>query len=388
MSRLVIRDFAHLADVDIAFGDLTLLVGAQATGKSLTAQWLKFAIDGGEVVARLREAGHRVEDHGVLLDLLFGSGMSAGWRETTHVSIDGHAVEPLRLRYRGRKDRKPRVFFVPAHRAMLMSEGWAAPFQRLGPDTPVVARLFSQYLYETFSARRGSDLFPVAGKLKQPFRDAIGTAVFHGGTLGLEEDRATRARRIVLRHDDMRLPYMAWTSGQREFTPLLLGLYGLLPAAGRSRSSTIQWVIIEEPEMGLHPAAINTVMMLVLDLIWRGYRVVLTTHSPDVVAAVWMLQQLKAARASWEDVLGGVGLPRRRALRRMGEAALTATYSSHHLYFDEGYVRSTDISLLDVGSDDPREAGWGGLTEFSTGYADAVAKAVARAEARAGAETR
>lgn len=383
MTKLVIRNFAHLGDVEVTFGDLTLIVGAQATGKSLTAQWLKFATDGREVVSTLRDAGHRVDDQATLLDLLFGSGMSTGWREDTEVWLDGHRIEPLRLTYRGRKDRKPRVFFIPAHRAMLMSDGWAAPFQRLTPDTPVVARLFSQHLYQTFSAKRRSDLFPVTGKLKKQYRDAIEKAVFHGGKITVEDDPSRHARRIVLRHGETRIPYMVWTSGQREFTPLLLGLYNLLPSTRRSRADPIEWVIIEEPEMGLHPKAINVVVMLVLDLLWRGYRVVITTHSPIMVAAVWMFQQLKLAKAGWRDVLEGVGLPKVKTLSEVGEAALSATCKAHHLFFDEkNRVCSQDISSLDVGSEDIREAEWGGLTEFTTSYAETVEKAVARAEAR------
>ncbi len=32
----------------------------------------------------------------------------------------------------------------------------------------------------------------------------------------------------------------------------------------------IDWLIIEEPEMGLHPQAVMVFMLLVLDLLWRG----------------------------------------------------------------------------------------------------------------------
>ena len=77
-----------------------------------------------------------------------------------------------------------------------------------------------------------------------------------------------------------------------------------------------------------------------------------------------------------------MGLPPRRTLREVGEAALAARCKIHHLLFDgDGRVRSQDISALDVGSGELREAGWGGLTEFSSGYAEAVARAVAEAEA-------
>jgi len=46
LDRLTIRNFAQIAQVDISFGDLTVLVGAQGTGKGLALQWLKIAMDG------------------------------------------------------------------------------------------------------------------------------------------------------------------------------------------------------------------------------------------------------------------------------------------------------------------------------------------------------
>ena len=44
MATLAIKNFAHLSDVSIALGDLTVLVGEQGTGKSLVLQWLKTAL--------------------------------------------------------------------------------------------------------------------------------------------------------------------------------------------------------------------------------------------------------------------------------------------------------------------------------------------------------
>src|SRR5438552_3917286 len=98
------------------------------------------------------------------------------------------------------------------------------------------------------------------------------------------------------------LSYMTWTAGQREFVPMLLGLYYLLPAGGSPKRPATRWVVIEEPEMGLHPKAIMSVMLLVLDLLDRGYRVVLSTHSPLVVDVVWALRVFQEHRAKWQSV--------------------------------------------------------------------------------------
>lgn len=373
--RLTVRNFAQIAEADITFGDLTLLVGAQGTGKSLMLQWFKAAQDGREIVEALQAAGNVTEKSRVLIDLIFGAGMGEAWKAgTTSVSLNGKRVLPKTLRKNGAKVGK--VFFVPAHRAMLISDGWASPFQRLTSDTPVVARLFSQNLHDRFSARGEGPLFPLDRVLKTEYRNEIQKAVFHGGTVAIEEDRQ-HAKRLRLTHGKTHLPFMTWTAGQREFTPLLLGMYRLLPPRKWIKDSEIDWVVIEEPEMGLHPQAITVVMLLVLDLLWRGYRVVLSTHSPHVLTAVWMLRQLRENRASWKRVCEAFGVTASQQMQRVMEAALKKDYQTHLLaYEDDGQVHSTDISSLDPGSDDERVAGWGGLTGFSSRFGDAVRRAV------------
>lgn len=263
--RLVIRNFAQISEARIQFRDLTVLVGAQGTGKSLVLQWLKAAIDGKYIVQTLREAGQEVSRKTVI-DLIFGVGMRSAWHDTSEVMFDEKVVSPANIERRGNGVEK--LFFIPAHRSMLISDGWATPFQKLTPETPVVARLFSQNLFERFNAREGAKLFPLDRLLKEVYRALINDAVFHGGTVGVEENEQL-AKRLRLRFkgtQETTLPFMTWTAGQREFTPLLLGLYHLLPPRKKKKDDDIDWVVIEEPEMGLHPQAVTVVMLLVLDL--------------------------------------------------------------------------------------------------------------------------
>lgn len=371
---LSIRNFAHLADVSIEFGDLTVLVGPQGAGKSLALQWLKVAMDGRQIVDALRAAGHLNGRADVLMDLVFGTGMGSAWRDgESEVLLGTRKITPKSL---GRgKDPTETLFFVPAHRSMLISDGWAAPFQKLTADTPVVARVFSQNLFDRFSAKDAGTLFPVQKRLKKSVRDKIDAAVFHGGTVGIEED-AQHARRLRLVHGDMHLPFMTWTAGQREFTPLLLGLYHLLPNTQLRKREEVDWVIIEEPEMGLHPQAITAVLLLVLDLLWRGYRVVISTHSPHVLTMLWMMNRLKSNKASWKLVCEAFAVAPSQ-MQPVAEAALTKNYRAFLLDFDgAGKVHSKDISTLDPSANDESVAGWGGLTEFSSRFGDAVRKAV------------
>lgn len=371
---LGIQNFAHVRNAQLTLGDLTVLVGPQGAGKSLALQWLKVAMDGKQVIEALRAAGHPVNRPEVVVDLIFGTGMAPAWDPSTKVTLNGKAVSPRNLTRAG--NGKESLFFIPAHRSLLISDGWAAPFQKLGSDTPAVARLFSQNLFDRFSGKDAGTLFPVEKRLKREIRAQIDAAVFHGGKVGVEED-AQHARRLRLVHGDMHLPFMTWTAGQREFTPLLLALYHLLPSTNVRKREETNWVVIEEPEMGLHPQAITAVMLLVLDLLWRGYQVVISTHSPHVVTMLWMMQQLKAHKARWQLICDAFSVIDQGAMRRVAEAALTKDYRAHLLEFDgEGKVHSKEISGLDPNSDDERESGWGGLTEYSSRFGDAVRRAV------------
>jgi energy-coupling factor transporter ATP-binding protein EcfA2 len=371
---LSIKNFAHLADVRLDLGDLTVLVGPQGAGKSLALQWLKIAMDGRQLVEALTAAGHPTDRADVLIDLIFGTGMAPAWSGKTEVMLGRRKIAPKTLGRVGSREEK--LFFVPAHRSMLISDGWAAPFQKLTSDTPAVARMFSQNLFDRFSGKDAGTLFPVEKRLKQEIRAQIDAAVFHGGKVGIEED-AQHARRLRLVHGEMHLPFMTWTAGQREFTPLLLGLYHLLPSTKLRKRKETDWVVIEEPEMGLHPQAVTAVMLLILDLLWRGYRVVLSTHSPHVLTMLWMMRQLKAHRARWQLVCEAFGVKQPGQMKQVAASALDKDYGAYLLQFDDhGRVTSKDISELDPSSEDESIAGWGGLTEYSSRFGEAVRKAV------------
>lgn len=373
---LRIQNFAHLSDVCLSFGDLTVLVGPQGAGKSLALQWLKIALDGRQIVDALRAAGHPADRPDAIVDLIFGTGMASGWRnDQTSIKYEASSITPSTISRRGKSSEQ--LFFVPAHRSMLISDGWAAPFQKLNADTPVVARLFSQNLFDRFSGKDAGTLFPVDKLLKKEIRDKIDAAVFHGGKVGIEEDQQ-HALRLRLVHGDMHLPFMTWTAGQREFTPLLLGLYSLLPRTKARKRDDINWVVIEEPEMGLHPQAITSVLLLVLDLIWRGYRVILSTHSPHVLALPWLMRNLKQHGASAKLVCKAFDV-KHAPMHEVAKVALEKDYRSYMLEFDPtGTVHSVDISDLDPSSDDERISGWGGLTSYSSRFADTVREAVNR----------
>lgn len=371
---LTIQNFAQIRDAHLAFEDLTILVGAQGTGKSLALQWLKVAIDGKQVISALREAGQKTSNQGEIIDLIFGSGMGSSWGDDSKIEFQGKSITPRGIARIGTG--RENVFFIPAHRSMLISDGWAAPFQKLTSDTPVVARIFSQNLFDRFSAKGGDQLFPLVKLLKRQYREVIDRAVFHGGVIGLDQDQQ-HAKRLKLSHGSSKLPFMTWTAGQREFTPLLLGLYHLLPRTKVRKRDDIDWVVIEEPEMGLHPQALTAFLLLVLDLLWRGYRVVLSTHSPHILTAVWMLQRLKKHKARWQLVCDAFDVEKSRGMKDVIEKVMQKSFRVDFLEYEkDGKVTSKDISELDPESENEGESGWGGLTGFSSRFGDAVRTAV------------
>jgi hypothetical protein len=199
--------------------------------------------------------------------------------------------------------------------------------------------------------------------LKSAYRHLLERDIF--AKFALVIDKSSKQKRLVLGQRDHPLPYMVWSAGQREFVPLLLGLYWLMPAARIARRDAIKWVIIEELEMGLHPQAIADVLLLVLQLLSRDYRVCLSTHSPQVLELVWALNRIRRRRGAAADVLDLFGLPDdlRPQLHQVADQSLHKRMRVYYFDRPEGLVH--DISALDPASQNMQEARWGGLSDFS-----------------------
>lgn len=379
MKRLSIERIGPIQRADVEFGDLTVLVGPQASGKSIFLQWLLLLEDTSYVRKRLAEYGISWQrELGSIIETFFGEGTASMWRgepDSSRITIDGSPVENVAslLTRGGKRQSTSRVFYIPAQRAITLRDGWPRPFSDFGPGDPFAVRDFSdrlRILLEGLS-RRGTELFPKSNKLKAVLRQIIDRAVFRG--FGLRVDEVFARRRLVLSSTASApgLPFMTWSAGQREFVPLLLGLYWLLPSAKVTRRRDIELVIIEEPEMGLHPRAVAATMLLVFELLWRGYRVCMATHSPHVLDVLWGIRSVKMLGGSPQDVIDLFGVSRAGQLVPIAETALTKNPKVY--FFDEAGM-SCDITELDPGSDSPVVRGWGGLTGFSEQVAEVVAR--------------
>jgi hypothetical protein len=382
MITLNIQNLGQITEARLSFGDLTVLVGPQATGKSIALQLLKLMLDAGQVQEEMSKYGldweHRLPE---FLDVYFGEGMRSIWQEgSTSIEWEGKPVDLPQMVKRKRPNKEETLFFIPAQRVLALRDGWPRPFTDYTPGDPFAVREFSEKLRVLVEQEFGAsgDLFPKERRLKREFRDLLQRHVF--SNFHLKVDKFRSQKRLVLGPEDAKdsLPYMVWSAGQREFVPLLLGFYWLMPPTKVSTRDEIKWVVLEELEMGLHPRAIAVVLLLVLELVARGYRVCLSTHSPQVLDAVWALKHLKANGADSDVILDIFEAENTQSMRRLADIVMQKTLKV--FYFDRETGRTRDISELDPSAEEEGQSGWGGLSEFSGRANRAVARSAANAE--------
>lgn len=383
--RLVIRHLAPIREADIRLTDLTVLVGPQATGKSIFLQTLKLVQDRNQihtVFARYNVVFNGNADG--FFGGYYGKGMRTAWHHDSSLTWGKQALDLTDFsRPTPSGNKMEKVFFIPAQRVMSLAGGVTQNFGQFNYGDPYALRYFSDVVHDLVQNEFGAkgDLFPQTNRLNAMLRKPIEEHLFAGSRLGIDDSDFTKKLVIKIPGHDTGLPYTAWSAGQREFTPLLLGIYRLCPSGGLSRRASIETVIIEEPEMGLHPQAIVTVLLLILELLRRQYRVVVSTHSTTVLDLVWTLREFQTLSATADDVRALFDLDGGAAAKELAGAALQKQYSAY-FFGRDGYAR--DISGLDPGAENPDEALWGGLAGFSAKTGEILARVVNRYQSQVG----
>lgn len=376
--RLTLSHVGPIKDAKIIFGDLTVFVGPQAGGKSIVLQWLKLVEDIGQIQFQLDQYGmdwHR--DLAAFLDLYFGEGMHSLWDPAkSQVTWNGSAWDAPRKVARMARKKDETVALIPAQRVLTLRDGWPRPFSDYSAGDPFSVRWFSEKLRLLMEQDLGASdaVFPKPNRLKREYRSLIAETIF--GRFSLTVDSVRSQKRLVLGRSGAKdnLPYMVWSAGQREFVPLLLGLYSLMPPAKVARRGRVRWAIIEEPEMGLHPRAITVVLLMILDLLDRGYRVCVSTHSPQVLDLVWALQVLAGTQPAPERVLRVFDVAKTPGLRDVAANALGKECRVYYFAGDGGPVH--EITKLDPSAMNAQESTWGGLLEFAGRVNEVVATAM------------
>lgn len=386
MEHLKIKSLGPIQEANIRFADLTLLVGPQASGKSILLQMVKLITDRYNIPAVLKqnnyEWGKRNEN---FLDLFFGESMSGIWKTDTKIELDekNYSLSSFLSKQGVREGSKTeKLFYIPAQRVVTMSQGWPRAFGTFDIGDPFVLKQFSEsirVLMEKETINGGSThskVFPKPNRIKEPLRKILDDSIFHGATV--ESDNSSLKRRFLLEVGTSKLPFMTWSAGQKEFMPLLLSLYYLMPASKVKLRNEIKTVIIEEPEMGLHPKAIQALMVVFLELITRGYKLIISTHSPVLLELLWAMKYIKNYKGTSSDLFELFSIEKNNSMvssfRTVIKEKTFATY-----YFDQQKkgVTVRDISSLDAGSVEQAVANWGGLTDFASRAGDIVSKLVA-----------
>jgi len=393
MKSIKVSSFGPIQEGEVEFGDLTVLVGPQASGKSLLVQLFKAIEDIHSIKKVLQRHGfdwsHGGDPFENFLSLYFGGGMETIWHADTAIVVDGAPLDFKALVMPLPQEDDPdenSVTLIPAQRVMVLGErGWAKSFRDCAKGVPYCFRMFSELVHKMMDLNMdtGKQVFP-CGALKMGLIRLLDEGIYTGGKVKLHVDD-DMLKKIVLEPDGGGvLPYSAWSAGQREFTPLLQALCVLLPHL-KVKVDHITTVVIEEPEMGLHPQAIMSFVLLTLMILDRGYKVIISTHSPVVLDVIWAIQELmrddEGAAVDEDKALDAleqifkIDSPD-PTLRKVLASALEKSYRTFYLQRTGQEVTIKDVSTLDPGSDDASESGWGGLSGFSGDTVDVVSRAV------------
>lgn len=382
MKHLKIRSFGPIEKVDVQFGDLTLLVGPQASGKSIFLQLLKLLLDKNNIRKTLEQYsiiwGKEADK---ILDFYFGEGMSKIWKNNSEIELDGKSYSKKFLlpsktgRIGNTTKNEESLFYIPAQRILSVSDGRPKNFMEFDTSTPYVLRQFSETLRQLLQngMSKAESIFPINNRLKEPLRQSFNDSIFHNGKVVLDE--RTGQKKLRMEVQGMSVPFMTWSAGQKEFMPLLMGFYWLCPPSKVSKKDDYKYVIIEEPEMGLHPQAIKSVILQVIDLISRDYKVIISTHSPVLLEFAWAYNLLKKSNVNDNALFELFDLKKTALTKKLFENFLSKKkINTYYFSRENNKIITKDITSLDAGSDEDAISEWGGLSQFSAKATSVISK--------------
>lgn len=384
--ELKIKNFGPIKEANINFGNLTFLIGPQASGKSLSLELLKLILDRQHIISTLRDYNYILSktDARNILNWYFGDGLSDIFKKETEISWCDRPFSPSDLlkttsKLKASDIQKELVFYIPAQRILSIADGRPKNFMEYDISNPYILRRFSEILRVFMQGGLGNPdiIFPMRARLKSAIKDSIKDTIFHNGKVVI--DKTGEQRKMKLEIDDMKIPFMAWSAGQKEFMPLLLAIYCLSgPPTQVIQKKDYQWVIIEEPEMGLHPRAIQSVLLEIIELVQSGYQVVISTHSTTFLEFVWAFNNLqsltneefKAAMCEMFNIR--INTTAANLFDDLKEKSIKTFYSAKK--FTAEKVTFSDISTLDAFSTDINTSEWGGLSSFAGKSSDIVSR--------------
>lgn len=343
--RIKIKNLGPIQDLEVEIRPLTLLVGRQASGKSLVAQVIFFFRAIHSLLMRYytpelkTETGWQERLIKKILDDLRGTPFgyfaegtaylqyfSGKTRWSVHVYRSNRTVrlnkefkDFLTEHVASLEDRKASELhewqwffhnlFIPTERSVFTRLAGKAPTVLYAEFQPMLLRLFAEYL--DAAKEIYSKLYEKLGRkeLARIFgEDWLGSRNF----ILEQQIRAIQGKAYIPKHgpklwkwmvhsekDEKRIvPIEAASSGQMEAWPFFV------VAATMGSILKRMSVYFEEPETHLHPSAQVEVMRTIAYLVGRGQNFFLTTHSPYLLQIVnnmlerFSVQSRESARQS------------------------------------------------------------------------------------------
>lgn len=378
--RIKVKNLGPIIEADVTFGDLTVLVGPQASGKSIFLQTLKLAMDRNHILGYCENNSLRLNGNPIpTLAGFYGRGMEEMLDKQPTICWNGseYSLDQLTQYKKPKGNQVEKLFYIPAQRVVTLPSGYTQPFGSYRFGDPYVLRYFGDKIHIMLQNEFGHSglIFPIERKLNKVLREPISRHIFSGAEIWLEDRDFTNM--LILKGEGYTagLPYLAWSAGQREFAPLLFGMYWLCPPSRVNKKDEIEWVVIEEPEMGLHTRGIVAFLLMVLELMKRDYKVIIATHSTTVLDLVWTMREIIESRGEVNDVRKLFDLKPSDSEWKITSSALKKEY---RVYFFDRDKPVQDISTLDPGSEDDAVSNWGDLSGFTEKSSDIIAHVVNR----------
>ncbi len=283
MPELEIRNFGPIKKADIDTGDFTVFVGPQSSGKTIAAQIYLLRLDLLAIKMEMKNYGYlnKIINPMQFYQLYFTkNSFMTFYRGFTEINYPG-AVElskTTETEFKKGSNIFHRALYVPAQRASILVGGYPLNFESLSPMLPFPVRYFSTFLAELLrESDFGIDIFPNGNIFDSTLRSFVNENLLLGSSFCIEKNEYTQRLEIYSDFGEEKLHFDNLASGLKETLPILLSIQKLL------RSKKEITLIVEEPETNLHPDGIKTIFALLMLLVNKGHKVLLTTHSPFIL---------------------------------------------------------------------------------------------------------
>jgi len=338
MQTLSVKSFSCIDAAELELGPLTVLIGPQASGKSVLSKLTYFFNDLLREQFRSVSLGRTIDEFKeAVKDRFHASFPSSAWGQGKFIlryTAGEYQIRLTRAVLRGSPTDNVRVRFSPffneqyertlaayrsAERTRDEDWEWYDPIwihaikelrSRLGAAfvdgqlfIPAGRSFFTNTGKAFLTLEQSNLLDPVITRFGRAFESWLRrprivsklnktSAGLLGGSLRVE-----RAEEFLITADGRKVPFSAMSSGQQELLPLMLALH----VGSRTPAQYRKLIYIEEPEAHLFPSAQSTLVEMFVRVLneskWMT-QLFLTTHSPYVLAKINNLVKAHAV-ATW-----------------------------------------------------------------------------------------